>query len=360
MSLQALPKGTIWFPSLMQSLLVYGSGTHTIDATGEKSALVFRAPKSGNLDRFDFNVAAVTNSPDNGLRASFQAVDATGFPDGTPLGATNNAFVTYAHTVTTGWKSTNFGEVLAVTRGDILAAVVDIPSFTAGDSVGITAVSANVAENFPYGISATNTKQGGSRPAFAMHYTDGYESIHPFIFAATALTSSVYNSGDATADERGLAFSFPFPVRIYGFAFLGFSVAGANFEGILYDSADTAVRTTTHDGDHVVSTVQDGLIHIPFSSAYDLAANTIARVTVRPTTANNVDVTYSSFASLEHMDTLEGGSALYMTTRLNQGGSWSNYNASSPGFRRPRIALELSALSDGLGGHVASRQLLGM
>ena len=106
MSLVPIVGGGLWMPSYYPATWATGTTAYIIDATGEKAVCVCHAPKIGNIDRFDFNIAAVTNSPDNGLRASLQGVDlTTGQNNGTILGATNNAFALYAHTVTAGWKS---------------------------------------------------------------------------------------------------------------------------------------------------------------------------------------------------------------------------------------------------------------
>jgi hypothetical protein len=56
--------------------------TFQINASGELVAMVFRAPKTGNLSRFEAYIGAASNVPDNGLRFSFQDVDlSTGLPD---------------------------------------------------------------------------------------------------------------------------------------------------------------------------------------------------------------------------------------------------------------------------------------
>jgi len=345
MSLAALGGAGAWIPTAVPLDPASGAATFVLDAAGEMAALIVRCPKAGTIDRFDFNVSTVTNSPDNGLRASIQGVDAaTGLPDGTVLGATSNAFVTYAHTVTTGWKSTNFGEAVTVTRGQLIACVVDIPSFTASDSVAILSVNGNAA-GFPYGISATSTKQGGSLPVFALHYADGYAAVSPFLPGASAHADTVaYNVNTGTADEWGLAFSLPVPARLSAVSVVMAVVAGADFEVVVYDSdGSTALATLAHDGDVTVGT-GTATYTVPLASAITLAANATYRVTIRPTTTNNVTLRYLPFASLDLLATMDGGTAFYMTSRLNQGGAWTDYNSGT--FRRPRISLLLSAFSD--------------
>lgn len=216
--------------------------TYVADAVNEKVTLIFMAPRTGNIDRFEFNVGVVTNSPDNGLRASLQSVDmTTGQPTGTILGATNGAHVTYAHTVTTGWKKTSFAEVAAVTRGDILAAVIDFPTFVASDNVGITNFSSGSNAGFPYGVSALTTKVASSMPVIVLHYTDGYEDLTPLVPPITGIAATSYHSGTAVADEWGMAFTLPYPARISKISAIMTVAAAANYEWVLYDSSDNVI-----------------------------------------------------------------------------------------------------------------------
>ena len=118
-------------------------------------------------------------------------------------------------------------------------------------------------------------------------------------------------------------------------------VAGADFELVVYDAANNILSTTVHDGDVTGLTTQAGFT-IPVQTELELAANTLYRVTVRPTTANNISMQYMTFASLDLMDTAEGGRDWYMTSRLNQSGPWTDYNSGT--FRRPHFSLNLTAL----------------
>ena len=343
MSLVPIVGGGLWMPSYYPTAWAVGTTAYLIDATGEKAVCVCHAPKIGNIDRFDFNVAAVTNSPDNGLRASLQGVDlATGQNNGTILGATNNAFALYAHTVTTGWKSSNFGEVAAVTRGQLLACVLDLPTFVASDSLSLSSLNLNTnACGVPYGISVTGTKLATQLPLLALHYTDGYVPVSPWLPGLNTLANITYNSTTGVADEWGLAFKIAAPCMLNAVGLTITVVAGADFELVVYDAANNILSTTVHDGDVTGLTTQAGFT-IPVQTELELAANTLYRVTVRPTTANNISMQYMTFASLDLMDTAEGGRDWYMTSRLNQSGPWTDYNSGT--FRRPHFSLNLTAL----------------
>lgn len=346
MALQILDGAGGWFPSYIPMTGSLGSSTYVMDAAGEKAVLILQAPRAGTLDRFDFNVATVTNSPDNGLRASFQGVSATdGQNDGTILGATNNAFVTYADPLTTGWKSTNFGETVTVTRGQLIACVLDFPTFVAADSVALSSFAINAASGFPYGISVTSTKNQTNLLVVALHYTDGYAFISTVVPGCNSTTSTGnFNVNTGTADEWGMGFQVPFPCKLNMVTATISVAAGANYEVLVYDSADTVLATLTMDGDITQSSSTRAYSFV-IQSELTLAINTTYRVTLRPTTTANLTMDYMGFAG-DLMDTLEGGSSWYMTSRLNQGGSWTNYNNGTDGYRRPRMSLHLTAFDD--------------
>lgn len=345
MSLQTILGGGLWAPPILTEIFESAS-TYVIDAAGEQVALIMRAPRAGVIDRFDFNIHAVGNSPDNGLRASLQTVDlTTGLPSGTILGATNNGFVTYAHTVTTGWKSTNFGETVTVTKGQLIALVIDIPSFTVGDSVTIKHVLSAHVSGFPHGVSATATKNATAIPVIALHYTDGYAVSSVVAPPILAWVTATYASNTGTADEWGLAFSVPVPCALDAVAAYLTLNAGGDFEVILYDSGDTPLATLSHDGD-VAQGSSSRLYQFQLSTAVNLTANATYRLTIRPTTTTNVSLIYWTFQSLELMNTMGLGTAGYMTSRLDQAGAWTDYNSGT--FRKPAIFLNFSAFDDGV------------
>lgn len=343
----------LWIPATQLQLLSLGSSTYLIDATGEKTVLIWECPRAGDLDRFDLLIGTVANSPDNGLRASFQGVDGSGNNDGTILGATNNAFVTYAHTVTTGWKSTNFGEVVTVTRGQKIALVVDIPSFTAGDSVTISHLDPTVALGLPYGLSATGSRQFSGLPILVPHYTDGYAPIAEWYPAVDSVNTVAYHVNTAVADEWGLALQLEGPIKLDALLARLVVTAAGDFEVVVYDAADTILGggAATYDGDVFSAAGSTRFCRLQTKSITELAANTLYRITIRPTTTNSVTLAYWTFNSAALMQgTVAGGDNFYMTSRVNQAGAWTNYNNVTDGFRRPVMYLGASAISDGAGG----------
>lgn len=344
--------GGLWVPLLRRQDPTINASTYVMDASGEQCVLVFRAPRTGNLQGFGAYVAAVGNQPNNGLKFSFQSVSlTTGQASGTILGATAAAHATTAANTpnAAGWVDPgNFGEVVAVTRGDLIAAVIAFSSFTASDSVTVGGVSGgNFTRGFPHGIAATSTKQTGVIPCFGIRYDDGtYESVVLDGWAVTALNQTSINTG-STPNEIGLAFQVPFPCTLKSVMVTLSVAAGADYDIVVYDINGTTVLTTQSvDGDVTSGTGTQFHEH-DLNADIAISANAVYRVVIKPTTATSLTFNDHSFNSLALMETSGGGADFYLTARTDAG-SWTNYNSGT--FRKPRISLQFNGFSDGVGG----------
>jgi hypothetical protein len=351
MASQSITGGT-WVPMLRRQDPTINASTFVMDASGEQCVLVFRAPRTGNLQGFGAYFGAVGNQPNNGLKFSFQSVSlTTGQASGTILGATAGAHATTAANTpnAAGWVDPgNFSEVAAVTRGDLVAAVIAFSSFSASDSVTVGGVSGgNFTRGFPYGIAVTTTKQTGVIPCIGIRYDDGtYEGVVHDGWAVTALNQTSINTG-STPDEMGLAFQVPFPCVLKSVLVTLSVAAGADYDVVVYDSDGTTVLSTQSvDGDVTSSTGNQFHEH-DLDADVSLSANTVYRVVIKPTTVTSLTFNDHSFNSLALMDTAGGGQNFYLTARTN-GGSWTDYNSGT--FRKPRISLLLNGFDDGTGG----------
>lgn len=349
MALQAL-NGGLWIP--MQKALgasALATNVYVMDATGEYVAMVIRAPKGGNLQGFECMVGAVGNVLDNGTTFSFQDVDlTTGLPD-----LVRDQFVTTAASTpaAAGWYNPgNFNATRAVSRGDLVAMVIENPTFTAGDSLSISHLLAAVSglQGFPYGVNVTGTKQLQSVPVFALRYDDStYGFLGSECWAISSIGTWTANTG-TTPDEVGLAFTLPFPARLSSVMFTGSVAASADWDIVLYDSSSNVLATQSCDDDVTGSTGSIFHSHT-FDAAVELAGGSLYRVALKPTTANSITLPYGVFNSLPLMDTVEGGQAFYGTSRTDAG-SWTNYNNGTDGYRRPRMYLRFDAFDDGQTG----------
>ena len=332
--------GAIFLPAFYRT----SGATFQINANGEVASLVFIVPKTGNLTRFEAFTSAVGVAPVNGQRFSFQDVSlTTGLPD-----LVVDQFATVAAgSVAVGWTNPgDFNSPRAVTKGQLLAAVVDIGgAFTAGDNFTMGGNGVGNNSDFPYSTTAANSKTS-NRLAVAIRYDDGtYGYVAADLWPTTAI-AAVSIDVNTTPDEFGLAFTLPYPATIGG-AFISLGVvAGGDFDMVLYDSASTPLATKSHDGNVTSSSLNSDFV-LGFDTPVDVDAGSLYRLVVKPTTTNNIDVLDATIASLALFDATEGGRDFYSTQRTNAG-AWTDFNSGT--FRKPRLAIMITAVDDGSGG----------
>lgn len=345
----ALTGQRVWVPGLWGVAQFPAFGAMTMNASGEKAVAIIRVPKSGTLTRFEALISSVSNAPDNGLRFSFQDVDlSTGQPDG----VVDQSATVASGSVTAGWLNPgNFGSSRSVTRGDYLACVLDYPTFTAGDN--LNASSWQIAFNqLPYGIIDASSKSGNSLVC-ALLYDDGTYAYLPFFPGASVISTQGFNNATAAADEYGVAFTPDVPMTVSEVMLSLAIAAGADFDLVLYDSSDNVLATLSHDG-NVTFTSSQGLVRLPLGSAVDLTAGQLYRLTIKPTTANSVTISYAQYPSSDIMrDTSDAGTDFYLTRRVDAG-AWTDFNNVTDGFRQPFLSLGLSRLDNGAGAVAGS------
>lgn len=358
MALTTLPGQGVWIPTKADEGYQIGGSPYVIDATGEKFAVTFMAPKSGNLTRFETTITTLGNAPDNGLKCSFQSASSTdGLATGTILGAGAAAHVTTAggSPSATGWFNPgDFGAVVAVTAGDILCAVIEFggAGWVTPDSVGFGGTNRCGNTSLPFAMSATSTKNTSTFPIIALRYDDGTycmadDEIWP------GITHNDFDIDTGTSqNEAGLRFTVPVSMRLRAVEmFMLFAATSAEFELYLYDSGGSTVAgPITIDGD--ISSSATGLRFYLFvlPAPITLTANSEYVIAYKPTTTVNVRLFYYTFNSLEIMDSIPGGSEWYAIARAWSGGTpaaWTRYNTGT--FRRPRVYLGFDAIDGDTG-----------
>lgn len=346
----------LWIPQCPAGLEMAFPSTLTIDASGEKVAWIFRAPKTGDLAKVRFRTGTVTVG--DTLKVSFQDLNtATGQADEVVDqfrtvvvgdGDDNTAFLTGLITS----DGTDTGTKRAITKGDLVALVIEFNSFVAGNlQIATTSYLANyvfiLGPNYLSHKTAAWAKQGSRGSAFGIEYSDGSYYHIPDSFPITALTSDAINTG-TTPDEIGMKFQFPGPVKVDG-AWTTMSQNGAaDISLVLYDSdGTTELASNTIDED---VTVIPGSVSIAWASFAEqsLVAATNYRLVIKPTTANSVNVQGITVAAAGVLDQLDGGQNFHRTERTNAG-AWTDTTT-----KRPFMGLRLSAIDDGAGVRVGS------
>jgi len=346
-----VPPGGLWYvPPLTAGTASSFVGT-TINAAGEKVAACFRVPKSGVLNRCEFVVGTVGNNPDNGLRVSFQDLDASGHPDGT-----QDQFRTMAGPfVGNTWQTpglmtsdgTDTGIKRTVVAGDRIALVVEFESFVASDSIDIrrypllgadgTGEMEYYSDEFITGAWVRPTSTPGMIPLALEYVTDGYVNILENCYPILAFANATYNTG-STPDERALRFQVPMACVCDG------AWIRADFDGdcdiLLIDSDGTTVLATT-TVDSSARGFTTGATAVVRWAGVALTANTTYRVSVRPSTVTSLNLFGFTVENNARMLAAPGGTTWYQSTRTDAG-AWTDTDTS-----RPFIGLHLSQIDDG-------------
>lgn len=315
-----------------------------LDANSEATAFVFQAPKTGTIDRVGFRTATVTTG--DTVTVSLQTVDAsTGNPTGTLAGTNTSATQVVNAADDNVWFEVTLTAGASVTRGDVLAFVVALPSSGSTGNMQITRGQTPFLTQFPYGSNFTGgawakTTQGAA--CKAVRYSD---STWPYTLGMTPIASAVGSFGQgnsfsssSTPDERGCKITMPFPCKVSGSWHRGSGTTAGDYTMKLYDVSNTVLASKTFDGDF--NPVIGGVVWQMFDTEVTLAAGDVVRLTKLPTTTTAttlIDMTYpTGLASASPL-----GSSHVHTFRTDAG-SWTDVTDKST-----LCGLIISALDNG-------------
>ncbi len=338
MSLQSLPIYSVPFgqhPRIDPGL--DSSYSSVIDAAGEKYEVIFEIPKAGTVSHLCFMTGTVTNAQT--LRVGLETLDSTGNASGTQYGG--SAVGTQASPAATTYYEVALGTNATVTKGDKVALVIQFDG-----TVGNLQIKSagGIPTNFPYsGLYTTAwAKSITLMNMVGIKYNDGtYGQIYCLGMSAD-FQSVTFNTG-STSDERGNRFSLPFPAACTGIWAIMSAGLTSTFDLILYDDASTVLKTVSIDPNMLGGTTTRQVFFL-FTTPYNLAANTVYRLVVKPTSINSVGVRHMNFFHNNALDTMPGGKEMYLTTRADAG-AWTDTNTS-----RMFIGPILNAFDDGVGG----------
>lgn len=355
MTIQAITGGGFKLPAYKRADLTPMSGGAVgilLDASGEKAAVIFRAPKAGDIHKIGFRTGTVTTG--DTLKVSFQDLAATGFPDETAdqyrtVSVADGNDDTWFTTGILSSDGTDSGTKRTVTKGQELAVVLEFNAYVAGnlyiancDGVGSAGLDAYpyVAQKVGAGPTWTKINSGASIPCIALEYSDG---SFAFIGALpiTSHTAQSFKSDTVGADEYALRFTVPFPMRIVG---MGCVIdADGNADFILYEGTTQRAGVSIDPDMRASSSVS--VYEMLFDDGpYTLSKDTVYHASVKPTTTTAVVLNIHNFNSAGILDSVDGGQAFHLATRVD-GGAWSYDTA-----KRPVIWLIVDGFDDATGG----------
>lgn len=353
MTLQAVQGVLYPDPSSYGNLLGGTTGyvSSLIDAAAEKVAGIFVAPKDGSIARLHFRTVTV-NTGDT-VKVSWQDVDlATGDPDGVVdqfrthviNSADDNAWFRTGLITSDG---TDTGALRSVTKGQLLAWVIEFNSFVAG-SINIasrgTALNAGpfAGRHYLDHFTAAWAKQAGSVQVVAIEYSDGSFAYIPNTFPAVTQAFATVGSG-TSPDEIALKFRLPFPARVNGWWFTANAAGDADI--VLYDSdGTTPLETKTVDKDQRSNASNQTSAGI-FATSRNVSANVFYYLAFKPGATNCFPFFFTVHATpgAAILDQVSGGQDCHWAERTDAG-AWSPNT-----LKRPIMGLILDRLDDGLG-----------
>jgi hypothetical protein len=307
--------------------------THTLDATGDRVGIVFRAEEPMTVTSVQFRQGTITGDPDD-LRVGLQEVDtATGIYNGTWLGGVSN-YATYGPIAgnNNAFVTATLPTAVTLTRGQVVAIVLQPVAgggsgWDGSDFMTISRTMANVAYGHrgPYAID-NGTKSTNQNPVYIVN-----TSTRSYGFPVESITSRSNNTG-STPDEWGMYFRVPSGVcstyKIQGVRIAGVASAG-DWRLRLYDTNGTTVlQEVLVDKDEVsMGTAYPSQIYWEDSTLATLNAGSYYRIAFAPTTTTSTGAIYAwELDSANNRICFFGDAADVSATERTDGGAWTETN----------------------------------
>ncbi|MEE9597226.1 MAG: hypothetical protein V3V96_10665 [Acidiferrobacterales bacterium] len=343
MTLQSIQGAIAWPP------MTYGFGDFgmtanvVVDAAGEGHGIVFMAPATGNIAKIGWRTHTVTTGGDMDVR--LETVDDTsGLPDGNLKAASANVVITVDATDDLTLFESTLTSAAAVTKGDVLAAII-VGDTGFASTLQLSGPESVVVEGrysttyLPYGVVHTGSwaKDTINRCTLWIEYDDGV--CYPVGFSGVASETSF--SSASTPDEVGIKFQVPFPCRVTGFW------VSAEIDG------DATIKlygpsTITAALDKDIRVAAAGHLHQGFfASTVDLVKDTDYRLTLLPG-ATSIKRHETTLFDANARGAASGGTNVAKTSRADAGG-WTEDTTMIV-----QIGLLIDQLDDGVGGGTTS------
>jgi len=300
-----------------------------------KIGFIFRAPKTGSIDRVVWYSGTATGSPTVDVR--LETVSGAS-PSGTLFG-TNTNIVTGTVASNTEYEST-LTSAASVTRGQLVGLSLAHNSGTS-IAIGLDNSWGQVysSNNYPQINTAGTWSIIGSRNMRALfRYSDGIY-VSPNIEGVSYGTSSL--TSFFTSGEKGIRFKLPYSARASGF-WLNYDVRN-NITANLYEDATapggTALLTKQITSASLIQA--SGVNQHFFDSSLALSANTWYRLAAAFTGSTGTRFSLVSFGSSDRRDAIIKDQ--YYTE--SSGSSWAD-----TATQCPPIGIVLDGLDDASGG----------
>jgi hypothetical protein len=338
--------GPIYYPDVDSWSAGLGT-TLAMTGAGFKAAFLITVPKTGSITAVTIRTGTVTSSQT--LRVTLQTCDATtGDASGTLYGG--SAAGTQAAPASNTMYSVTLGTPASATYGDQVWVVVEFDS-TAGNLI-ISSMTMLTNHGYPATSLYNGTTWTRGAGWFAGYLDYGGTAYYDQTLPVATVTITTINSGSAP-NEYATNFTLPFPCRVRGFMVLGTPNSNtATVDFILYDASNNVLASRSFDPKRMFGSSAARPTTDIFNAPAIIAANTLYRLAMKPTSVNAMNITYWDFPSAAALGALSGGTAVSSSSRTGAG-AWTNNAA-----RRIALVPMIDQVDDGSGGGSAGSPII--
>lgn len=313
--------------------------TPAITTTSLKQAAIFKAPAAGQIAKIHAKWGTVTGT--STATFALQDVNSSAVPDGT-----DDQTASTATPSSNAFFTVTFSSNRTVAANELVAFVVGALAIGTTFQLAINAPFIEHLTAWSATYNGSTWTNSSSAPAIAVEYSDG--SIYPIPGIHPGTRSSVNISTSTSPSEIGLRFRTPFPMRIAGATWSLSMGTTSPFDVCLYDDAMSLLASGTR-GTIRVNGVN--FCSIWFGTPYTTTANTWYRLSLKPTSTNNVAAPYVDVSTNAHLAAYPGGTEFYYFSRA----SGVNTDLDT---RRPMASLIVDQLDAG-GGAIGGGNING-
>lgn len=300
-------------------------------------------------------------SATSNVRLSIQNVSTSTSPaqgDGTPIVYADMLQASYTLAANTAYATAMTNGSTTLTHGQHIAVCWNMTVRGGSDAVTVQCNNpayGGAAYQTPVAMLGTPTfVRQTCTPTFIIEFDDG--TVGWFLNSSALLGGSgsvAYNSGTAIADEYGNFFAPSVPCRAIGVAAnINIGNNSTDFDLVLcsdplgLSGGPTVIEYISVDATQLGNSAGTGVINKAFQGNITLKPGVQYGISVRPTSANNVTLTYQDVAMDSHWQMMGLDSVRCYAIRAINGGSFSDYNGGTAKTRRMNIAVLLDQYND--------------
>ena len=316
-------------PTLVTSLFT--------NATGDKVAILGQIcwPDGGSHDitTVGFRTGSITSAGGSSMDMSLQDVLTSAGPPYRPDETKDQSVTFNINTLSSNtWSTLNLSTNRTIAHGAMVAVVFEWTTVRVGSDIFIMSCTSLNSGIGNYGAVTKTTLTWtivNGMPNVVFTATDGVKGSFFQTFPYAAIGNVAYHVTNSP-DEYALSMLYPMSVRLSGVRMmLTTTNTSSNFEVCIYDHNSVAVMVMPIDA-NTLSTAADKWFTVMFPAPIELWANTLYRMSVRPTTTNSVKIRYLDVNANADLDFWLGRN-FYLWQRADLG-TWTGVATRIPMF----------------------------